>query len=95
MHFLQVFLIVVACVTTVFVQGGSQGGALHSRNVTVRKQIEADRTYYIACVEMDWDYAPNATNPFTGIKATEELSHARASGKQCLPTFQKISVYFV
>eukprot|EP00484_Ammonia_sp_Unknown_P022601 CAMPEP_0197024124 /NCGR_PEP_ID=MMETSP1384-20130603/4759_1 /TAXON_ID=29189 /ORGANISM="Ammonia sp." /LENGTH=487 /DNA_ID=CAMNT_0042452465 /DNA_START=74 /DNA_END=1537 /DNA_ORIENTATION=- len=38
-----------------------------SNNVTLRASIPADRTYYIAAVDIDWDYAPNASNPFTGI----------------------------
>ena len=67
------FWVTVVLVVLITIGDSIESGALHSTNITLRKQIPADRTYYIACVEIDWDYAPNATNPFTGTPVAEEL----------------------
>ena len=47
---------------------------IRSLNITIRKSIEADRTYYIGAVPIDWNFAENATNPFTGVKVEEDLA---------------------
>ena len=45
----------------------------YSINMTDRLSATADRTYYIAAVDIIWDYTPNGTvNPFTGIPVNDD-----------------------
>ena len=44
-----------------------------SANLTLRRSIAADRIYYIAAIDIDWNYAPDGTvNPFTGIPVKQD-----------------------
>jgi hypothetical protein len=46
-----------------------------SRDVAERKGIGADRTYYIAAVEIMWDYAPpGTTSPSTGLPVQDDAT---------------------
>eukprot|EP01084_Bolivina_argentea_P096246 173020_1 len=39
-------------------------------------EVEADRVYYIACVEEEWDYCPTGKNEVSGLQIEEGMPEA-------------------
>ena len=67
-----------------------------SANFTLRNSIEADRVYYIAAIDVDWDYAPNGTvNPFTNIEVRDDESASvyTAPGEYRIGSIYQKAVY--
>ncbi len=70
--------------------------AILSSNISLRESINADRTYYIAAIEIDWDYAPNGTtNPFTAtpVHNDEIASVYTRPGVNCIGNIYRKAVY--
>ena len=69
---------------------------LLSANLTDRLSVDADRIYYIAALDIDWDYAPNGTvNPFTGtpVKEDDQASTYTLPGVNRIGSIYQKAVY--